>query len=65
MVFEVDDPSHGQAKKKKADAERTKKLEAAGWRVARCKNEEALRDPRGTVARMLRELGLEHLIPKE
>jgi very-short-patch-repair endonuclease len=45
LVIEVDDPSHARPAKKRADAERTRKIESAGWKVVRCTNEEALRDP--------------------
>lgn len=58
IVIEVDDPSHLTPKKRRADAERTKKLEAAGWRVWRCTNHEALVDPAGTVARLKLEMNL-------
>lgn len=36
VVIEVDDASHNRAAKKKADAERTRKLNGAGWTVVRC-----------------------------
>jgi very-short-patch-repair endonuclease len=62
LVIEVDDPSHHTAAGRRKDAERTEKLTAAGWRVVRCKNDEALRDPRGAVRRMLLEADLGHLI---
>ena len=58
VVVEVDDPSHATPKKRRADAERTQKLEAAGWRVWRCTNREALVDPAGTVARLKLEMNL-------
>jgi len=57
VVLEVDDPSH--ARKRKADAERTAKLNRAGWRVFRCSNDEALSDPYGTVDRLMEAAGLE------
>jgi len=57
LIIEVDDPSH--ARKRKADAERTAKLNRAGWRVFRCSNDEALTDPYGTVDRLMKAAGLE------
>lgn len=58
VVIEVDDPSHNTAKRRLADATRTAKLEKAGWRVVRCTNAEALKDPFGTVDRLLAEADL-------
>jgi very-short-patch-repair endonuclease len=60
LVIEVDDPSHRTASKRRADAERTAKLERAGWRVIRCENDEALDDPYGTVDRLMESVGLPH-----
>lgn len=62
LVIEVDDRSHRQTKKRKADAERTAKLERAGWKVVRCTNEEALTDPLGTVNRLMTEAGLPYRV---
>jgi very-short-patch-repair endonuclease len=56
VVIEVDDPSHSQKRKKVADEERTRKLNAAGWRVVRCSNAEALANPEAALARMLQSL---------
>jgi very-short-patch-repair endonuclease len=39
LVIEVDDASHARPAKKRADAERTKKIEGARWRVVRCTND--------------------------
>lgn len=64
LVIEVDDRSHRTASKKKADAERTARLEKAGWRVVRCTNEEALAAPYPTVDRMMAEAGLPYRTPK-
>lgn len=58
VALEVDDPSHATKKKRDADALRSKKLAAAGWRVARCTNAEALADPYGAVNRMMAALNL-------
>lgn len=58
VVIEVDDPSH--ARKRKADALRTAKLNKAGWRVVRCTNAEAEADPYGAVDRMMASLNLPH-----
>lgn len=59
IVIEVDDRSHDEPEKQEADAERTRVLEREwGVRVLRCRNEEALSDPRGTLRAMLRSIGL-------
>lgn len=62
VVIEVDDPSHHTPAGRRKDAERTQKITAAGWRVVRCTNDEALRTPRAAVNRMLLEADLGHLI---
>jgi very-short-patch-repair endonuclease len=59
-VLEVDDPRHFTKAGRTKDKIRTAKLVAAGYRVARCTNEEALADPYGTVNWMMRDLGLTH-----
>ncbi len=58
LVIEVDDSSHDRAAKMLADADRTEALEAHGFQVVRCTNEEALADPHGTVRRLLSSVGL-------
>jgi very-short-patch-repair endonuclease len=58
LIIEVDDASHSKPDKIAADAERTEYLESRGWRVVRCKNEEALSDPHGAVQSLLREAGI-------
>lgn len=58
-MIEVDDASHARPAKKRADAERTKKIEGARWRVVRCTNDEALADPYGTVDRLMAAAGLD------
>jgi len=58
VIIEVDDPSHDKPEKRLADAERTEYFEGRGWRVLRCKNEEALNDPHGTVQSLLTEAGI-------
>ena len=60
LVIEVDDESHRTKSKRRADAERTAKMERAGWRVVRCENDEALSDPYATVDRMMAAAGLPH-----
>lgn len=55
IIIEVDGRSHNSKEAKKDDAERTKVLEKQGWTVVRCKNEDAIRDPSGTVARLMLE----------
>lgn len=65
LIIEVDDKSHRTASKKKADAERTAKLNKAGWRVVRCTNEEALSAPFPTVDRLMEQAGLPHRTSRE
>ena len=65
LVIEVDDPSHNTKAGKLKDAERTLKLERAGWRVFRCTNAEALTDPTGTVARICQEAGHPELLTRK
>ena len=55
VILEVDDDSHyTDPEKKKADGIRTSALEKLGNVVVRCTNAEALRDPFGTVERLIR-----------
>ena len=61
IIIEVDGKSHSSATAKQADAERTKTLEKQGWTVVRCKNEDAQRDPTGTVARCMLDAGIQRL----
>lgn len=57
LVIEVDDDSHDD--KIEADEERSRTIYATwGWRVVRCTNEDALRDPTGTVRALLKSAGL-------
>lgn len=58
LIVEIDDPGHNRAAKILADADRTEALETRGWTVVRCKNEEALNDPNGTVQRLLNDAGI-------
>lgn len=53
IVIEVDDPGHRRTAQKRKDAERTSRLRAAGWRVARAENDEVLANPRAALKRML------------
>lgn len=62
LVVEVDDASHSRAQKIMDDADRTDALEERGWKVVRCKNEEALSDPRGTAQRLLNDAGITPLM---
>lgn len=61
VVIEVDDDGHHTAEGIEKDKARTAKLKLAGWRVVRCTNEEAIRDPYGTVNRLMTELGLPYV----
>lgn len=66
VVLEVDDDSHNTKRKRVADELRTKKLNAAGWKVVRCTNAEALGAPYATVNRMMADAGLPYRCkPKE
>jgi very-short-patch-repair endonuclease len=58
VVLEVDDDSHLDPEKQKADAQRTSALEKLGYVVVRCSNDEAESDPYGTVDRLIRKPGL-------
>jgi very-short-patch-repair endonuclease len=55
VIIEVDGKSHASKKAKEKDRERTLRLEKYGWVVVRCSNEEALKDPHSTVARLISE----------
>lgn len=55
IAIEVDGESHNGAKAIAHDRERTAKLQAQGWVVVRCTNEQALFEPAVTVERMLLE----------
>ena len=59
LIIEVDGKEHQTRSGRKKDEERTQKLNAAGWTVVRCTNEEALRDPFGTVDRLMAAAGLD------
>jgi very-short-patch-repair endonuclease len=54
LIIEVDDESHNEARKQEADAQRTAELNALGWVVVRCTNQEALDDAPGTLKNLLR-----------
>lgn len=54
LIVEVDGSSHDTATAKAKDAERTKWLKKQGWRVVRCRNEDAVADPDGTIKKMLK-----------
>lgn len=59
VVIEVDDSSHDRTKKKLEDADRSETImDVWEWVVVRCTNEEALRDPYGTVHRLMKRLKL-------
>lgn len=55
VVIEVDGPSHDKPAQKAKDAARTEWLESKGWTVVRCKNEDAISDPEGTVRKLLKD----------
>lgn len=65
VVIEVDDKSHNRADKRAADALRTKKLNALGWKVVRCTNEEAMQAPFDTVNRLMAEAKLPYRAKKD
>lgn len=58
VVLEVDDASHDDPEKQKADALRTSALEKLGYVVVRCSNAEALNHPAETVKRLICDPGL-------
>lgn len=58
VAIEVDGPNHKQPKKKKADQERTAKLEKLGWRVVRIWNEDATAAPHESLRAALERAGL-------
>lgn len=61
IIIEVDGKSHNSAAAKEHDSQRTAALEKLGWTVVRCKNEDAQRDPAGTVARCLLDANTQRL----
>lgn len=61
IIIEVDGKSHNSAAAKEHDSARTAALEKLGWTVVRCKNEDAQRDPAGTVARCLLDANMQRL----
>lgn len=63
VVVEVDDDSHDDPEKQKADAARTKALEAIGWRVLRCSNHEARHEPQTVIRRIQALLAAEGVRP--
>jgi very-short-patch-repair endonuclease len=56
IVIEVDGSSHRATAQKQKDLQHMLALEAKGWAVVRCKNEEALQDPHGTLDRLLKSV---------
>lgn len=61
IIIEVDGKSHNSSEAKELDKLRTAKLENLGWTVVRCRNEDAQRDPKGTVSRCLLEAATKRL----
>lgn len=53
LIIEVDGKSHSEEGQIAKDFAHTLGLAKIGWRVFRCKNEEAVSDPEGTVAKAL------------
>lgn len=53
VIIEVDGPSHLNKKQKDKDNYWDKLMAERGWKVLRCTNEEAQRDPVGTVNRLM------------
>lgn len=58
IIIEVDGASHSTNKQKLKDLKYRVALEALGWRVVRCTNEEAQARPTETVARLLVQASL-------
>lgn len=57
LIIEVDDDSHNEKAKKIADEQRTQELNALGWTVLRCTNEEAINDATGVLRNLLARVG--------
>jgi len=57
LIIEVDDKSHNEKAKKEADEQRTQELNALGWTVVRCTNDEALNDATGVLRNLLAQVG--------
>lgn len=53
LIIEVDGASHEKETQKAKDAAHTLGLHLRGWRVLRCKNEEVVANPKGTLRRLL------------
>lgn len=62
LVMEVDDKSHSTKAKQAKDAERTAKLNRAGWQVVRTTNAAALDNPGAALKQMLCDAKLTHLL---
>ncbi len=62
VAVEVDGKEHRTKSGLVKDRARTEKLEAKGWRVLRCTNEDATRDPYGTVERLCLHSGVPELV---
>lgn len=58
VSIEVDGESHKRKDQITQDKQKTAYLEARGWRVVRCTNDEAVNDPYGTVNRLCQEAGV-------
>ncbi len=58
VAIEVDGKDHRAPAKVASDRERTAWLEARGWKVVRCTNEEAVDNPWGTVTRLCKDAGV-------
>ena len=58
LVIEVDGPEHYTPAGRRADAERTEKIEKYhGWQVVRCTNDEAEHNAADTLDRLLKQAG--------
>jgi very-short-patch-repair endonuclease len=57
LIIEVDDKSHREKDKIIADEQRTQELNALGWTVLRCTNEEVLYDATGVLRNLLAQVG--------
>lgn len=63
IVIEVDGSSHNTPGQKIKDLKHTAELEALGYKVMRCKNEDAIRHPTETVAKLLAQVS--QVVPLE
>lgn len=62
VALEIDGKEHRTKSGLVKDRDRTERLQAKGWTVLRCTNEDALRDPYGTLKRVCLKSNVTELI---